>query len=116
MKNKQQNVPRSNAEVEYSAMAKTTTELIWLKEFLGEIGFLVPPMSLWCDSQSCNKLTLPQKDPAHWDRHPKSNDNRHPKSNDNRHPKSNDNTFFQLRRMEGRSTANKAPMGDPPYP
>lgn len=52
-KNKKQNVvARSSAEAEYRAMAKSATELVWLKQLLGELGFQVfVPMYLWCDNQ-----------------------------------------------------------------
>lgn len=37
--NKQTVVARSSAEAEYHAMAKAATELIWMMQLLGEIGF-----------------------------------------------------------------------------
>lgn len=53
-KNKKQNVvARSSAEAEYRAMAKSATEIVWLKQLLGELGFQVfVPMDLWYDNQA----------------------------------------------------------------
>lgn len=53
-KSKKQNVvARSSAEAEYRAMAKPTTELIWIKILLEELGFTISsPMKLWCDKQA----------------------------------------------------------------
>lgn len=49
---KQMVVARSYAEAEYTAIAKATTELVWLKQLLGELGFPINvPMCLWCDNQ-----------------------------------------------------------------
>ena len=51
MKKKQNVVARSNAEVEYRAMANATCELIWLKQLLQEIKFCeASPMKLVCDN------------------------------------------------------------------
>lgn len=36
---KQMVVARSYAQAEYTAIAKATTELVWLKQLLGELGF-----------------------------------------------------------------------------
>lgn len=44
---------RSSAEVEYGPMAKDVTELVWMKQLLGELGFpMSGPMNLWCDNQA----------------------------------------------------------------
>jgi len=45
-------VERSNAEVEYRAMASTSCEHIWLKQLLKEFQFgEVTQMTLICDNQ-----------------------------------------------------------------
>jgi len=50
---KQSTVSRSSAEAEYRAMATVTSELIWIKSFLGSLGiFLAKPMKLYCDNQA----------------------------------------------------------------
>lgn len=53
-KSKKQNVvARSSAESRYRAVAKASTELVWLKMLLEELGFTVDkPMVLWCDYQA----------------------------------------------------------------
>lgn len=53
-KSKKQNVvARSSAEVEYGAMEKDVTELVWMKQLLRELGFpMSGPMNLWCDNQA----------------------------------------------------------------
>lgn len=44
-------VARSSAEVEYRAMTKAFTKLIWVKMLLEELGLKVnTPMKLWCDN------------------------------------------------------------------
>lgn len=44
---------RSSAEAKYRAMAKAATELVWMKQLLGELDFSVSgPMNLWCDNQA----------------------------------------------------------------
>lgn len=51
--NKQTVVARSSAEAEYRALAKAATELIWMKQLLGEIGFPISgSMNLRCDNQA----------------------------------------------------------------
>ena len=50
---KQTVVARSSAEIEYRAMAHTSSELTWIQHFLQEIGFLVStPIPLYCDNQA----------------------------------------------------------------
>lgn len=50
---KQQTVARSFAEAEYRAMALTTTELIGVKNLLGELGFTYnEPLPMHCDNQA----------------------------------------------------------------
>jgi hypothetical protein len=50
---KQQVVSRSSAESEYRAMAKAVCEIVWVHEFLNEVGLNVPiPAKLWCDNQA----------------------------------------------------------------
>jgi len=53
-KSKKQNVvARSSAEAEYRAMTSLTCELIWVKQFLQEIGFCnIQPMKMYCDNQA----------------------------------------------------------------
>jgi hypothetical protein len=53
-KNKKQNViARSSAEAEYRAMASTTSELIWIKQLLVELGINTrEPMKMYCDNQA----------------------------------------------------------------
>lgn len=43
----------SGVEVEYKAMAHTTSELAWLQHFLQDIGFPAPiPFKLFCDNEN----------------------------------------------------------------
>lgn len=51
-KSKKQNVvARSSVEAEYRAMAKASTELMWVTMLLEELGFSIQlPMQLWCDN------------------------------------------------------------------
>lgn len=53
-KSKKQNVvARSSVEAGYRAIAKATTELIWMKLLLEEFGFpITDPMKLWCNNQA----------------------------------------------------------------
>ncbi|GAV64515.1 hypothetical protein CFOL_v3_08033, partial [Cephalotus follicularis] len=50
---KQTTVARSSAKAEYRAMAHTTTELMWLRSLLLEMGlFVSKPMKMFCDNQA----------------------------------------------------------------
>ncbi|XP_019056266.1 PREDICTED: uncharacterized protein LOC109116021 [Tarenaya hassleriana] len=50
---KQTVVARSSAEAEYRAMANTTSELVWLKQLLEDLGFAsTKPIPLHCDNQA----------------------------------------------------------------
>lgn len=51
-KSKKQNVvARSTVEAKYRAIAKASTELIWMKMLLEELGFKVKePLQLQCDN------------------------------------------------------------------
>jgi hypothetical protein len=53
-KNKKQNVvARSSAEAEYRAMASTASELIWIKQLLGDMKTdHTKPMQMYCDNQA----------------------------------------------------------------
>jgi len=54
---KQSVVSRSSAEAEYRAMAYTTCELIWLRQFLEDLGFKqTRPMELVCDNQAATHI------------------------------------------------------------
>lgn len=50
---KQPVVSRSSAEAEYRAMAHTTSELVWLRTLLGDLGISTSaPIPLHCDNQA----------------------------------------------------------------
>ncbi|KAL0350143.1 UNVERIFIED_CONTAM: Retrovirus-related Pol polyprotein from transposon RE1 [Sesamum radiatum] len=50
---KQTTVARSSAEAEYLAMAHTTSEILWLKNLLKELGFMYDdPIHIHCDNQA----------------------------------------------------------------
>ncbi|KAK4389999.1 Retrovirus-related Pol polyprotein from transposon RE2 [Sesamum angolense] len=50
---KQTTVARSSAEAEYRAMAHTTSEILWLKNLLKELGFMYDdPVPMHCDNQA----------------------------------------------------------------
>ncbi|XP_020254244.1 uncharacterized protein LOC109831319 [Asparagus officinalis] len=50
---KQDVVSRSSAEAEYRAMAHTACEMVWLRKFMTELGFVQSePMPMHCDNQS----------------------------------------------------------------
>ncbi|CAM8884740.1 unnamed protein product [Rhodiola kirilowii] len=50
---KQKVVSRSSAESEYRAMATSTCEIVWIHQFLTEIGLTVSVLAkLWCDNQA----------------------------------------------------------------
>jgi Reverse transcriptase (RNA-dependent DNA polymerase) len=57
-KSKKQNViARSSAEAEYRAMASTTSELIWIKQLLVELGINTrEPMKMYCDNQAARHI------------------------------------------------------------
>lgn len=56
---KQPTVVRSSIEVEYRAMASTTTELTWIMFLLRDIGlYLDQPPTLFCDNNSALLLTI----------------------------------------------------------
>lgn len=60
---KQAVITRSSAEAEYRAVAKVTTEFLWIDLLLGELGFQISvPMNLWCDNQAvANNLVLHER-------------------------------------------------------
>jgi len=50
---KQHTVSASSAEAEYRSMAKTTRELIWVKDILSSLSVMhTPPVRLYCDNQA----------------------------------------------------------------
>ncbi|KAL0367946.1 UNVERIFIED_CONTAM: Retrovirus-related Pol polyprotein from transposon RE2 [Sesamum calycinum] len=50
---KQTAVARSSAEAEYRAMAHTSSEILWLKNLLKELGFMYDdPVPMHCDNQA----------------------------------------------------------------
>ncbi|KAK4386771.1 Retrovirus-related Pol polyprotein from transposon RE2 [Sesamum angolense] len=50
---KQTTVARSSAEAEYRVMAHTTSEILWLKNLLKELGFMYDdPVPMHCDNQA----------------------------------------------------------------
>ena len=55
---KQSMVSRSSAESEYRAMADSTTEMLWLRSLLIELGFPPPsPMKMYCDNEVATFIT-----------------------------------------------------------
>ena len=51
-------VARSSAESEYRAMTHATSELLWIKYFLEELGYSHPnSMELFCDNQAAIHIT-----------------------------------------------------------
>jgi hypothetical protein len=57
-KSKKQNIiVRSSAETEYRAMASTTSELIWIKQLLVELGIYTrEPMKMYFDNQTARHI------------------------------------------------------------
>ncbi|KAK4403247.1 Retrovirus-related Pol polyprotein from transposon RE2 [Sesamum angolense] len=49
---KQTTVARSSAEAEYRAMTHTTSEILWLKNLLKELGFMYDDPPMHCDNQA----------------------------------------------------------------
>ena len=59
---KQQSVALSSTESEYMALSKATTEAIWLRKLLSELGFpQTNPTTIYSDSQSAIALTANPK-------------------------------------------------------
>jgi hypothetical protein len=57
-KSKKQNViARSSVEIEYRAIASTTSELIWIKQLLTDLHITInSPMKLFCDNQAARHI------------------------------------------------------------
>ncbi|KAK4393367.1 Retrovirus-related Pol polyprotein from transposon RE1, partial [Sesamum angolense] len=56
---KQTTVARSSAEAEYRAMAHTTSEILWLKNLLKELGFMYDgPVPMHCDNQAAIHIAI----------------------------------------------------------
>ncbi|KAI0524414.1 hypothetical protein KFK09_003782 [Dendrobium nobile] len=54
---KQSTIARSSAEAEYCALASATTEIIWLRQLLQELGNeQKAPTTLYCDNTSAISL------------------------------------------------------------
>jgi hypothetical protein len=52
-------VARSSAEMEYRAIASTTSELMWIKQLLEDLGIKVEtPMKMYCDNQAARHIAL----------------------------------------------------------
>eukprot|EP00253_Pinus_taeda_P003947 PITA_03947 len=54
---KQQSVALSSAEAEYMAASLASCEAIWLRKMFGLFGQSLRPSVIYCDNQSCIKLT-----------------------------------------------------------
>lgn len=55
---KQTVVARSSAEAEYRALAHTTSEVLWLRWLLHDMGVILPPCtSLFCDNKSAIQIS-----------------------------------------------------------
>jgi hypothetical protein len=51
-------VSRSSTEAEYKALAKATTEVIWVQSVLAELGINLPrSLCLWCDNLGATYMT-----------------------------------------------------------
>ena len=48
---RQKTVALSSTEAEYMARSDTTRQISWIKSLLGEIGFTIPKVPLYCDNQ-----------------------------------------------------------------
>ena len=48
---RQKTVALSSTEAEYMAMSDTTRQISWIKSLLGEIGFTISKVPLYCDNQ-----------------------------------------------------------------
>jgi hypothetical protein len=56
---KQRSVALSSAEAEYMAASQATCEAIWMRKILvGLFGQMMDPTVIYCDNQSCIKLSL----------------------------------------------------------
>ena len=54
---KQQLVSRSSTEAEYRALADTTSEILWIRWLLGDLGFpQTSPSDLYCDNRSAIQI------------------------------------------------------------
>ena len=54
---KQTVVSRSSTEAEYRAMASTTTEIVWLRWLLADMGvYLSDPTPMYCDNKSAIQI------------------------------------------------------------
>ena len=47
----------SSAEAEYKALAEGTKECMWLRNIMGELGYTLKPIKLYCDNQAALKLS-----------------------------------------------------------
>jgi len=46
-------VSRSSTELEYRVMTDLTCDLVWVKDLLSELGFILEsPMRMYCDNQA----------------------------------------------------------------
>ena len=49
----QKTVALSTTEAEYMAVVEAGKEVLWMKDFIGELGIRQEEYRLYCDSQSC---------------------------------------------------------------